>query len=171
LPAHRTESALSRKQLNVVIEYIDAHLDTDLTLAALARAVHTSAYHFARQFNAATGLSPHQYVVTRRVERAQQLLRERDDLPLSEVARSVGFSDQSQLSTHFKRIVVITPKQFRKSARIAENSARFSKIPDCCAAYAFLITARGVGVAATVTSVDGAGPMASPTAPTEREVR
>jgi AraC family transcriptional regulator len=67
---------------------------------------------------AATGLAPHQYVIARRVERAQQLLREEDELGLGEVAFRAGFADQSHLSLHFKRIVGVTPRQFRISARI-----------------------------------------------------
>jgi AraC family transcriptional regulator len=117
-PARRTDSALPRTKLHAVVEYIEEHLDTDLTLAQLAATVHLSAYHFARQFKAATGLPPHQYVVTRRVERAQHLLR-KTDLPLVDIAASVGFSDQSKLSAHFKRVVGLTPRQFRQSARIA----------------------------------------------------
>jgi len=118
-PARRTEGVLPRTKLHVVIEYIEEHLDTDLSLAQMARAVHTSAFHFARQFKAATGMPPHQYVVARRIERAQQLLGESDDLSLAEIAAGVGFLDQSQFSTHFKRVVGVTPRQFRKSARIA----------------------------------------------------
>lgn len=74
---------------------------------------------FARQFKTTTGLPPHQYVIARRVERAQQLLRGDGDLGLAEVALRVGFSDQSQFSFHFRRIVGVTPRQFRISARIA----------------------------------------------------
>ncbi len=117
-PARRTDGVLSRAKLQVVIEYIDEYLDTDLTVAQLAAVVHLSAYHFARQFKAATGVPPHQYVVARRVERAQQLIRH-SELPLVDIAASAGFSDQSKLSTHFKRAVGLTPTQFRKSARIA----------------------------------------------------
>ncbi|HZC35847.1 MAG TPA: helix-turn-helix transcriptional regulator, partial [Chthoniobacterales bacterium] len=80
-----------------------------------------SPYHFARQFKAATGLPPHQFLITRRVERAQQLLRGRRSLSLTEVAIGVGFSDQSQLSFHFKRIVGVTPGQFRISERILKG--------------------------------------------------
>jgi len=85
-------------------------------ISAVAR---ISPYHFARQFKAATGLSPHQYVIIRRIERAKQLLRARTDLSLAEVATCAGFSDQSQFSHHFKRIVGVTPKQFQIPARIA----------------------------------------------------
>jgi AraC family transcriptional regulator len=78
-----------------------------------------SAYHFARQFKAATGLPPHQYVLARRVERAQQLLQAGTDLSLAEVAADAGFSDQSQFSHQFKRLVGVTPGQFRMPARTA----------------------------------------------------
>ena len=87
-------------------------------MGAVAR---LSPYHFARQFKAATGLPPHQYVIARRVERAKQLLQAGTGLSLAEVAADAGFSDQSQLSRHFKRLVGVTPGQFRTPARIAHG--------------------------------------------------
>ena len=57
--------------------------------------------------------------ILRRVERAKQLLHTGSDFSLAEVAAHAGFSDQSQFSHHFKRIVGVTPGQFRMSARIA----------------------------------------------------
>jgi AraC family transcriptional regulator len=78
-----------------------------------------SAYHFARQFKATTGLPPHQYVILRRVERAKRLLREGTDSSLAEIAAQAGFYDQSQFSHHFKRLVGVTPRQFRTPSRIA----------------------------------------------------
>ena len=85
----------------------------------MAAAACLSAYHFARQFKVATGLPPHQYVIARRVERARQLLQAGTDLSLAEVAACAGFSDQSQFTHHFKRVVGVTPGQFRAPARIA----------------------------------------------------
>jgi AraC family transcriptional regulator len=117
--ARRTDGALPRRRLGAVAEYIEEHLDAGLMLEQLAAVAHLSAYHFARQFKAATGLPPHQYVIARRVERAQQLLRDDDDLSLAEVAAWAGFSDQSQFSHHFKRRLGITPAQFRRSAKNA----------------------------------------------------
>ena len=84
-------------------------------MAAVAR---LSPYHFARQFKAATGLPPHQYVIARRVERAKQLLQG-GDLSLADVAAHAGFSDQSQFSRHFKQVVGVTPGRFRTPAIIA----------------------------------------------------
>ena len=83
----------------------------------MAAATCLSAYHFARQFKRATGLPPHQYVIARRVERARQLLQTGSDFSLAEVAAHAGFSDQSQFSHHFKRLVGVTPGQFRTRGR------------------------------------------------------
>jgi AraC family transcriptional regulator len=112
------DGVLPRGRLRAVVEYIEEHLDGCLTLAQIAAAAHLSAYHFARQFRATTGLPPHQYVILRRVERARQLLQTGSDLSLAEVAAEAGFSDQSQFSHHFKRLVGVTPGQFRTPARI-----------------------------------------------------
>ena len=116
--ARGRDGALPRGKLRAVLESIEAALDTDLTLAQLAATAHLSPYHFARQFKAATGLPPHQYVIARRVARAQQLLHPDQDLALAEIAAHVGFADQSQFSHHFKRLVGVTPGQFRLAARI-----------------------------------------------------
>lgn len=78
-----------------------------------------SPYHFARQFKRATGLPPHQYVITRRVERAKHLLQGGGDFSLAQVAVHAGFSDQSVFSHHFKRLVGVTPGRFQMPARIA----------------------------------------------------
>jgi AraC family transcriptional regulator len=107
------DGVLPRGRLRAVVEYIEEHLDGGPTLAQLAAVVGLNPYHFARQFKAATGLPPHQYVIGRRVERARQLLQARTDLSLAEVALSAGFSDQSQFSHHFKRLVGVTPGQYR----------------------------------------------------------
>jgi AraC family transcriptional regulator len=113
------DGVLPRGRLRAVLEYIEEHLESGPSLAKMAAVVRLNPYHFARQFKAATGLPPHQYVILRRVERARQLLQAGKDLSLAEVALHVGFSDQSQLSHHFKRLVGVTPGQFRTPSRIA----------------------------------------------------
>src|SRR5258707_5206821 len=94
-------------------------LETRLSLDRMDPVVHDGPYHFARQFKAVTGLPPHQYVIARRVERAQHLLRADGEIGVTDVALRVGFSDQSKLSFQFKRIVGVPPGQFRISARKA----------------------------------------------------
>jgi AraC family transcriptional regulator len=117
--ARGPDGALPRSRLRTVVEYIEAHLDASLTLERLAAVARLSAFHFARQFKAATGLPPHQYIIVRRVERAKELLHQGGDLSLADVAASAGFSDQSQFTQHFKRLVGVTPRQFRTPPRIA----------------------------------------------------
>jgi AraC family transcriptional regulator len=118
LPAS-ADGVLPHRKLRTVIEYIMENLEGSLTLEQMAAIVHLSPYHFARQFKATTGLPPYQYVIARRVERAQHLLWADSELGLAEVALRVGFPDQSHFSFHFKRIVGVTPRQFRISARKA----------------------------------------------------
>jgi AraC family transcriptional regulator len=118
-PGRRRDGALPRAKLRAVVEYVEEHLDASPTLEQMAAVARLSPYHFARQFKAATGLPPYQYVIARRVERAQQLLRQGRDISLAEVAARAGFSDQSQFSQHFKRLVGVTPGQFRTPARTA----------------------------------------------------
>jgi AraC family transcriptional regulator len=118
-PERRRDGVLPRGRLRAVVEYIEENLDASLSLEQMAAVARLSPYHFARQFKAATGLPPHQYVILRRVERAKQLLQRDGDLSLADIAASAGFSDQSQFSRHFKRLVGVTPRKFRMPSRIA----------------------------------------------------
>jgi len=111
------DGMLPRAKLRAVVEYVEDQLNAGPTLAQMAAIARLSVYHFARQFRAATGLPPHQYVIAQRVERAKRLLQ--GDLSLAEIAAGVGFSDQSVFCHHFKRLVGVTPRQFRMPARIA----------------------------------------------------
>lgn len=102
---------LARHALRAVEEYIHAHLDQNIALADLANVAKLSEFHFARLFKQTTGLPPHQFVIRQRVEQAKRLIASRRR-SLAQVAVDVGFSDQSQLNRHFKRLVGVTPKRF-----------------------------------------------------------
>ena len=102
-----------------MVEYIEEHLEAGPTLEQMAAVARLSPFHFARQFKSSTGLPPHQYVIARRVERARQFLQAATDFSLAEVAAHAGFSDQSQFSHHFKRLIGVTPRHFRTLARNA----------------------------------------------------
>jgi AraC family transcriptional regulator len=110
------DGVLPCHKLRTVIEYIMENLEGTPTLAEMARVVNLSPYHFARQFKAATGSAPYQFVITRRIERAQHLLRTNGRLGLGEVAFRSGFANQSHFSFHFKRIAGVTPRRFREKA-------------------------------------------------------
>ena len=101
--------AFTQGQLTKVKDYINDRLDQPIRLSELADVVALSSTHFSRLFKQSTGVAPHQYVIQRRVERANFLLR-KGDMTLAEVAGAVGFADQSHLDRHFKRIVGVSPK-------------------------------------------------------------
>ena len=96
--------------------YVETHLSESMDLAELAAIAGLSVYHFARAFKQSAGVTPHHYLVRRRIERAQEMLA-RSELPLSEIALATGFSDQSHLARHFRQLVGMTPGQFRWSQR------------------------------------------------------
>jgi AraC family transcriptional regulator len=95
-----------------VREYIEDSLERDLSIDALAKVARLSAHYFADMFRQSTGFTPHQYVSRRRVERAQQLLKDAD-VSLAEVAYRCGFASQSQFTTIFRRFTGATPGRFR----------------------------------------------------------
>ena len=102
---------LSRHKLQQIIDYINACLDRDLSLRELATSVQMSPHYFSRLFKATTGITPHQYVIRCRIEKAKYLLKQ-GKLSIAEIAKEVGFVDQSHLHRHFKRLVGITPKSY-----------------------------------------------------------
>ncbi len=103
---------LTRTQLQQVLDYIQTHLDRDLSLAELAETLNLSPTYFATAFKQAIKVSPHQYVIQQRVERAKLMLS-KTDLAISDIALQVGFSSQSHLTQQFKRLTGMTPKQIR----------------------------------------------------------
>jgi AraC-like DNA-binding protein len=94
-------------------DLIDARYYEPLDVAALARSAHASQAHFARSFKRAFGETPHQYLLTRRMERAKHLLRE-SGMSVTEVSLEVGFRSLGSFSATFKRIVGTTPREFRR---------------------------------------------------------
>ncbi len=104
---------LTQQQMRHVLDFVQAHLDQDLSLEVLAQQTGFSPYHFARLFRRTTGASPHQFVLHQRIERAQHLLNT-GDLPLIHVARVCGFANQSHLTQAFKRHLGLTPRAYRQ---------------------------------------------------------
>lgn len=114
----RATSALPKWRLKRVTGFVDAHLAETVTLADLAEAAGLTRMHFAAQFRVATGLRPHEYLLRRRVARAQELLAV-PGASLVDVALSVGFQTQAHFTTVFKRFTGQTPHRWR-CARDAE---------------------------------------------------
>jgi AraC family transcriptional regulator len=115
--ARRPACALPKWRLKRVVEYVDSHISEQITLAALASVAGMSRMYFASQFRVATGLRPHDYVLHKRIERAQHLLVMTSD-PLVEIALSVGFQTQAHFTTIFKRISGNTPLRWRREKQV-----------------------------------------------------
>jgi AraC family transcriptional regulator len=103
---------LTGRRLRLAIDFINAHLADDFTLADIASIVDLSPFHFARAFKRTTGLTPQQYLMQRRIERAKDLLA-KDDLSIVEISAQVGFKNQSHFTTFFRRYTSLTPKVWR----------------------------------------------------------
>ena len=102
---------LSRRKLQGAIDYIQANLESKVSLDDLAKVTNTSSYHFCRLFKKSTGITPYQYLIRCRIDRAKILLRQ-GKLSIADIALEVGFSNQSHFTKHFKRLVGTTPKKF-----------------------------------------------------------
>ena len=114
--ATRSRGGLPPALTRQVREYVDSHLDESIGLDVLARTAGLSVHHFARAFRQSVGEPPHSYNLRRRIDRAKEMLR-KTDLPLSEIALAVGFSDHSHFARHFRRLLGITPSAARWSER------------------------------------------------------
>lgn len=117
-------NGLSQAQLIRVTDYIKAYLHQDLKLDQIAAIAQLSPYHFLRLFKQSLGITPHQYILQQRLDKAKYLLQH-SELSIAEIAVRTGFCDQSHLTRHFKRILGITPKQLLQTqfvSNIAERS-------------------------------------------------
>jgi AraC-like DNA-binding protein len=115
-PVRQSRGGLPPGAMRRVREHVETHLSESVELAELAAIAGMSVFHFARQFKQSAGITPHHYLVEKRVERAREMLA-RTDLSLSEIAIVTGFSDQSHFARHFRQMLGLTPGQFRWSQR------------------------------------------------------
>jgi AraC family transcriptional regulator len=95
------------------LDYIDGSIGGGLTVNEIAQIAGLSRYHFGKMFRRSTGVSLHQYVLWRRIRRAQEFLRN-PRLPLADVAARVGFSSQTHFTTVFTNALGVAPGEYRK---------------------------------------------------------
>jgi AraC family transcriptional regulator len=122
-PETKTNAALNGRRLKQTLSYIEDHLAGDsevLSLSRIAAIAGLSTSHFNALFRASVGLSLHQYVIQRRVEQAKTLLR-RGKLSVTEVALATGFSHQSHLARHMRRVAGLAPGDLRRFAVLSSK--------------------------------------------------
>ena len=111
---HPAVSALPPYALKRVLERIEHSFRSDVSLASLAEEAGYSRGHFLKMFRASMGMTPHRYVLKRRVDHAQSLLK-RQELSIIDVAADCGFSSQAHLTQVFREHVGVTPGDYRRN--------------------------------------------------------
>jgi len=114
-------------RLRRVRDLMDRDYARPLSLATLAREALMSTAHFSRQFRAAYGETPYTYLMTRRIERAKELLR-RGDRSVTEVCMAVGCTSLGSFSARFTELVGETPTAYR-----ARHHGALVGVPNCVA--------------------------------------
>jgi AraC family transcriptional regulator len=114
LPSRPMGGGLPFQKLNRILDYINDHLDREVSLAELATTIDLSSYHFTRLFKQSMGIAPHQYLIERRIDAAKRLLAT-THLSIADIAYQVGFSSQSHLTTLFRKRVGMTPAAYRNA--------------------------------------------------------
>lgn len=104
---------LSYAQQSRVREYVDTHLEADLSIERLAAEVGVSPFHFARLFRLSFGIPPHRYVMQARIARATHLLRFERQQTITDIALATGFASQAHLTSAFKSHTGQTPARWR----------------------------------------------------------
>lgn len=115
VPPESATGSLGERQLQRVVDFMEANLDQPLSLADMASSCGLSPSHFARRFKCTTGTPPHQYLIRLRIERAKRLLKA--SMPIAEVAFECGFTHQEHLTSVFRRATGLTPAVFRRAAQ------------------------------------------------------
>jgi AraC family transcriptional regulator len=101
-------------QVRRIEDYIDRNITEPIKVCELCALVNRTPSHFSRTFKRTVGMSPHAYVLRRRIQLASRLLA-KGDMPLSEIALNCGFGDQSHLSNRFREHRGMPPAAWRRA--------------------------------------------------------
>jgi AraC-like DNA-binding protein len=112
--AANVRGGLPPRVVRRLLEHIDCNIDRQIIVEDLAKVANLSASYFARAFKRSVGLTPHDYLIRRRVERTMELLSD-TEMPLSAIALAAGFADQSHFARRFRQHVGVSPRAYRWS--------------------------------------------------------
>jgi AraC family transcriptional regulator len=115
---HGCSGGLSQIERRMVVEYIEENINRNISLAELAGLLRLSVFHFSRKFRRQFGCPPYAYVLKQKLEHAKRLLR-RGNVPLKVVAANSGFADQSHMTRLFRRVLNVTPAEYRAEALLS----------------------------------------------------
>lgn len=127
-PTESSAHGLDKIRLSRVLDYVSANITEDITLESLAAIAGYSAFHFARKFTLAMGISPGRYLSQRRLENAMAELAT-GELPLVEIALNAQFSSQASFTRAFHRATGTTPKEYQRRRRQRERPTPFHREP------------------------------------------
>ena len=104
---------LSRHKLKQAIDYIQAHLNEEIRLENIARSIEMNSTYFCHLFKNSMGISPYNYVIEQRIERAKQLLS-KSNLSITDIALECGFADSSHFAKHFRKVNGVSATKYRQ---------------------------------------------------------
>lgn len=113
----KMRGGLTDCQIRRVMDYIDAHLSEELYIDTLASVAQCGEKHFPRAFRQSTGLSPHRWLVQRRIDRAKARLAS-TSMSIAEIALETGFVDQSHFTHVFRKSSGLTPAAYRRDSKL-----------------------------------------------------
>jgi len=103
---------LDQNYIKRAIEYMTVYYNAKISISDICREIHLSPYYFIRMFKEATGLSPHEFILSIRVSKAEELLKKGS--PIQEVAKLCGFVNSAHFSNHFKRVMGMPPSEYKR---------------------------------------------------------
>jgi AraC family transcriptional regulator len=118
-----------QRKIHEVQAFLAQNLAYDVDLSTIAAQASLSPYYFTRQFTAMIGMPPYRYLITLRIQRAAQLLRE-SDLTVTQILHRVGFHSPSHFTTTFRRHMGMSPTAYRRRYDYERNANRFSRSVD-----------------------------------------
>jgi AraC family transcriptional regulator len=125
----RQASPHIQRKIATVQAFLEANLDRDVDLRAIANEAALSPYYFTRQFTAMVGVPPYRYLIELRIRRAIELLRD-TELTITQIGSRVGFNSLSHFTTTFRRHTGLSPTAYRRRLDFEQNANRFSAATD-----------------------------------------